>query len=132
MQLSNFLRIVLKLDAASCLGIAALVLPTAAGLQDHLGIEQAALSGAAASLIPTGLFMLWLGSRREAPVALVWLAIIGNAGWAAGSLFAAAGMPGITSLGQAAVAGQGLAVAGLAFAEWTGLRQVHGESLQGA
>ena len=132
MQLSNFLRTILKLDAASCLAIAAVVLPFAAFLEPPLGIEAQLLQGAAASLIPIGLFILWLGSRREAPAALVMLVIAGNFGWAAASLGAAASLAGITPLGQAAVAGQGLAVLGLALAEWAGLRSSQKSSPQSA
>ena len=122
MQLSNFLRTVLKLDAASCLGMAAAVLPFAASLQAPLGIDARILQGAAASLVPIGLFILWLGSRREAPAALVVLVIVGNLGWTAASLAAAGGLTGITPLGQTAVAGQAIAVLALALAEWAGLR----------
>ena len=123
MQLSNFLRTVLKLDSASCLGMAALVLPTAGALQGPLGIEAAVLTSAAASLVPIGLFMLWLGMRREAAAGLVWLVILGNLGWTAASLFAAANLPGITAIGQAVATAQGLAVLALALLEWVGLRQ---------
>lgn len=122
MQFSNFLRTVLKLDAASCLGIAALVLPMAGALEGPFGIDANALGTAAASLIPIGLFILWLGTRRDAAAGLVWLVIAGNVGWAVASLIAAASLPGITALGQAAVAGQGLAVLALALAENSGLR----------
>ncbi len=123
MQLSNFLRTILKLDAASCLGMAALTLPAAGALQLPLGIGSSLLQAAAAALVPIGLFMLWLGSRREAPAAYVWLVILGNLGWTIASLFAASTIPGITSLGQVAVTGQALAVLVLALAEWFGLRQ---------
>ena len=123
MQLSNFLRVVLKLDAATCLGMAALVLPTAAALQTPLGIDVALLRSAAASLIPIGLFMLWVGTRRDAPAGFVWLIILGNLAWTLGSLLAAADLPGITTLGQLLVIGQGLGVLALAIAEWAGLRQ---------
>lgn len=122
MQLSNFLRTVLKLDAASCLGMAALLIPMAEALQAPFGIDSGLLAAAAASLIPIGLFILWLGTRREAAAALVWLVIVGNLGWTAASLAAAGSLPGITSLGHAAVAGQALAVLVLALAEWAGLR----------
>ena len=122
MQLSNFLRTVLKLDAASCLAIAAIVIPMAGMLQEPLGIEAGALSAAAASLIPIGLFVLWLGTRREAPTALVAIVILGNIGWAIASFAAAGSVPAITFLGQAVVAGQGLAVLALAIAEWAGLK----------
>ena len=123
MQLSTFLRTVLKLDSASCLGAAALVLPAAGVLQLPLGIDATLLQAAVAPLVPIGLYMLWLGTRREAAPALVWLVIAGNIGWAAGSLFAAASLPGISALGQLAVTGQGLAVLALALLEWAGLRQ---------
>ena len=129
MQLSKFLRTVLKLDSASCLGTAALVLPAAAALQQPLGIEAGPLRAAAASLVPIGLYMLWLGTRREAHPAFVWLVILGNIGWAAASLLVAASLAGITPLGQLAVAGQGLAVLALGIAEWAGLR---GSSMQAA
>lgn len=122
MQLSNFLRTVLKLDAASCLAMAAIVIPMAGMLQEPLGIEAGALSAAAASLILIGLFVLWLGTRREAPAALVAIVVLGNIGWAVASFAAAGSLPAITVLGQAVVAGQGLAVLALAIAEWAGLK----------
>ena len=90
MQLSKFLRTVLKLDALSCLAMAALALPAAGMLREPLGIDPAVLTPAAASLIPIGLFIGWLGTRREAPAALVWLVIAGNLGWSAASFAAAA------------------------------------------
>ena len=132
MQLSKFLRTVLKLDAASCLGMAALVLPAAATLEGPLGINSNVLLAGAAPLVPIGLFILWLGTRSEAAAGLVWLVILGNFGWMAASLAAAQGLAGITPLGQLAVAGQGLAVLGLALAEWAGLRASQRASLEGA
>lgn len=122
MKLSNFLRTVLKLDAASCLAMAAIILPLSGMLSETFGIEAAALSAAALALIPIGVFVLWLGTRRETPAALVVLVIAGNLGWAIASFAAAGSVPAITFLGQAAVAGQGLAVLVLAIAEWVGLR----------
>ena len=122
MQLSNFLRTILKLDSASCLAMAAIVIPMAAMLEQPFGIEAAALSAAAVPLIPIGLFVLWLGTRPEAPVSLVAMVIIGNVAWAAASFAAVGSVPEITSLGQIAVAAQGLAVLALALAEWKGLR----------
>jgi hypothetical protein len=68
------------------------------------------------------LFVLWLGTRREAPAALVVLVIAGNIAWAVASFAAAGSVPAITFLGQAVVAGQALAVLVLAIAEWAGLK----------
>lgn len=123
MTLSSFLRTILKLDAASCLGMAAIVLAAGESLSGPLGIDTPILRGAAISLAPIGFFILWLGLRREAPAALVYLVIVGNIGWAAGSFAAALDLPGITPLGALLVAGQGLAVLGLAVLEWAGVRQ---------
>lgn len=123
MQLSNFLRAVLKLDAATCLGTGALALATAGYLSGPLGIETGALSAAAVSLIPIGLFILWLGTRREAHPALVYLVIVGNLGWTAASFATVFGLPGITAMGVALVAAQGLVVLVLALLEWRGLVQ---------
>jgi len=122
MQLSNFLRTVLKLDAASCLAMAALVLPMASLLERPLGVDAGELVAAALLLIPTGVFILWLGTRREAPAGLVGLVIAGNLAWAAASFAAAALTPAITVLGQFFIAGQGLVVFVLALAEWAGLK----------
>lgn len=123
MQLSNFLRTVLKLDAATCLGMAALVLPAAGALQGPLGIDAGLLRSAAVSLVPIGLFMLWVGTRREAAAGFVWLIIVSNLAWTAGSLLAAAELPAVTAVGQMLVIGQGLGVLALAILEWAGLRQ---------
>ena len=128
MLYSNFLRTVLKLDAASCLGMAALVLPTVRSLAPVMGMDAAALSAAAASLIPIGVFILWAGTRREAPAAIVYLIILGNLGWTAASLATAFGVPGITALGALLIAGQGLAVLALALLEWRGVRQSIGSA----
>ena len=132
MQLSNFLRTVLKLDAASCLAMAVIVLPFAAGLEAPFGIDAAILQGAAASLIPIGLFILWLGTRREVAAGLIVLVIIGNLGWTAASLALSAGLPGMTMLGQLAVTAQAIAVLALALAEWAGLRSSQKASWESA
>ena len=55
MKLATFLRTVLKLDAASCLAMAAIVIPLSGMLSQPLGIEAAALGGAARLVAPGGL-----------------------------------------------------------------------------
>ena len=122
MQLNRFLRTVLMIDAASCLGMAAIVLPTAQAASGPLGVDAGLLTFASAALVPIGLYMLWLFSRREAAPLLVWLVILGNLGWTAASFATAASLPGITGLGALLVGGQGAAVLALAIAEWIGLR----------
>lgn len=123
MTYSNFLRNMLKLDCATCLGSAALLVPGAAALAGPLGIPQAILSMAGLALIPIGLFMGWLGIRGEGPAALVQLVIFGNLGWVAASLALVAALPAILPLGAAFVIGQAAVVLVLAILERRGLRQ---------
>ncbi len=122
MLLSTYLRAVLKIDAASCLAMGAVLVPAAAALEGPTGMAAALLSAAGLALIPLGLFILWLGTRRQAPSALVLLVVVGNVGWTAASFLAAASLPQITAAGQLLTVGQGLAVLLLAYLEWRGLR----------
>jgi hypothetical protein len=122
MQLSNLLRTILKLDAASCLGMAAVLVPGGAMLEPLLGVPAALLTGAGLSLVPIGLFILWLGMRGEAPAALVYLVILGNVGWSLASFGAAAFIPMISALGVAAVSAQAIAVAAFAMLEYAAVR----------
>ena len=130
MQLSTYLRTVLKIDSASCLAMAAILIPAAAMLEGPTGIAAAMLRASGIALIPLGAFILWLGTRREAPAGLVWLVIVGNIGWTAASLAAASSLPQITPAGYFLVIGQGLAVLLLAYLEWRGLRS--SQLIQGA
>ena len=123
MPLTNFLKRVLILDSASCLFMGAILLAGGGDLSDLLGLSGSLVSGAGSLLIPLGLFILWLGTRSAAHLALVWLVIVGNVGWAAESLIVAFTTAGITGLGTLFVAGQGAAVAALAALEYTGLQR---------
>ena len=123
MTYSNFLRTVLKLDCASCLAMAALLVPGAAALSGPLGVAEELLRFAGLVLIPLGLFIGWLGLRGEGPAGFVGLVVIGNIGWTAASFALAATLPAITAIGVAFVSVQALAVLGLALLEWRGLRQ---------
>lgn len=118
MQLSNILRTVLRIDATSCLAMAALVIPTVGMIEGPLGIDRAVLTAAGISLLPIGLFILWLGSRREAWPGLVYLVVVGNIGWALSSFALTLSTPGITAIGTLAVVGQGAFVLLLALIEW--------------
>lgn len=119
---STFLRTILKLDAASCLAMGAILVPGAAALAGPLGMPLELLLAAGAMLIPLGLFIGWLGTRQGGPAALVWLVIVGNLGWATASLLPAFNLPGISPAGIAVTVAQGLAVLLLAMLEWRGLR----------
>ena len=120
---SKFLRAVLKLDAATCLAMAALLIPAGDPLAELLGIPLAILNAAGLALVPIGLFIAFLGFRGEGPGALVWLVILGNLDWVAASAVLMAGLAAITAPGTAFVAGQAIGVAVLALLEWRGMRQ---------
>lgn len=122
MQLSRFLRTVLKLDAASCLVMAAALVPGAELLEPDLGIPATLLASAGASLIPIGLFILWLGTREAAPPVLVYLVIAGNLAWTVASL-ASLALLSVTTLGLATLVGQALAVAAFAMLELRATRE---------
>ena len=123
MQLSHFLKRILILDSASCLGMGAALIVGDGALSELTGLSELLLAGAGYLLIPLGLFIGWLGSRDAAQVGLVWLVIVGNVGWTLESLVVAFTVTGITSLGSLFVAGQGAAVLALAALEYVGLQR---------
>jgi hypothetical protein len=123
MHISPFLRSILKLDAATCLAMAALLAPGASTLSPLLGIPSAILAGAGLSLVPIGLFMLWLGTRDRAPAIFAHLVIAGNLAWTCASFILVAALQSITAAGTTLVIAQALAVAVFALLEWRGLRQ---------
>ncbi len=123
MQMTPFLKRVLLLDAASCLGMAAVLIPGANLLSGPLGLSPALLMAAGALLIPCGLFMGWLATRNAASPAFVWLVIIGNFLWVAKSVAVIFVFAGITALGIAFVLAQAAVVLALALLERIGLRR---------
>jgi len=123
MQMTTFLKRVLLLDAASCLGMGAGLLLGAGLLSDPLGLPGALLSGAGAVLIPIGLFIAFVGTRAAPPAALVWLVIVGNLGWVVESAIVAFGTAGVTPLGTAFVLAQATAVFGITVLEFAGVRR---------
>jgi hypothetical protein len=126
MSPNRFLRLILSFDAASCLGLGLIAAVGAKALSPLLGLSAGLLSAAALLLLPLGLFVAWLASRSEPPRPLVWALIAGNVLWTAESFFLIGQSEGaITALGSAFVAGQALAVLGLALLEYAGLRKVH-------
>ncbi len=123
MTLSKFLKRILMLDAASCLGMGAALIAGDGALSGLTGVSEPLLAGAGYLLIPLGLFIGWLGSRDAAHAGLVWLVIVGNVGWTLESLVVAFTTAGITGLGSLFIAGQGAAVLALAALEYVGLRR---------
>jgi hypothetical protein len=123
MQMTPFLKRVLLLDAASCLGMAALLIPGANLLSGPLGLSPTLLMAAGLILIPCGLFMSWVATRKVTSSLFVWIVILGNFAWVAKSLVVAFVLAGITALGIAFVLAQAAAVLVLAILERVGLRR---------
>lgn len=123
MPMSPFLKRVLLLDAISCLGMAALLLPGAALLAPLLGLDRGLLFGAGALLAPLGLLILWIATRRDLYLWLVSLVVAGNLLWTVESVLLLTVAAGVTAIGVAFVSGQAAIVAGLALLEYVGIRR---------
>lgn len=127
MNIAIFLKRVLLMDAASCLGLGALLLIAAGTLSGLFGIEPRTLQLAGAILVPTGLFMAWTALRVPIAPVLVGLIILGNILWVAESFLFLGQQPGATAIGQAFVIAQAVAVAGLAALETLGILRLRAE-----
>ena len=123
MRMTTFLKRVLLLDAASCLGMGAVLVAGDGALSELFGVPELLLAGAGYLLIPIGLFIGWLGARSAAHGALIGLVIVGNVAWTIESLVIVSTTAGITGLGSLFVAGQGAAVLMLAILEFIGLQR---------
>ena len=130
MQPHLFLKRVLMLDAASCLGMGALLALGAGALAPLFGLDRALLFGAGVALLPIGLFILWIGARRSLLPAAVYLIVAGNLAWVVESVLVVRGAEAITPLGTAFVLAQAAAVAGLSALEWLGVRRLRGVAAQ--
>jgi len=117
---SSFLRRALHVDAATCFGTGALLSLGADKLSSLLGLPAALLLYAGLALFPVAAFLAWVGSRRSVSPAGAWLAILGNAGWIAGSILVLV-LLSPTGLGTAFVIAQAVVVALL---EFMGLRRI--------
>ncbi|PSJ38296.1 hypothetical protein [Allosphingosinicella deserti] len=119
-----FLKRILLLDAASCLGMGALLAIVAGPLTGLFGIDLAILRGAGLLLLPIGLFIGWTALRPVLRPLPIWLVIAGNLLWTAESFVLIASNAGITGLGQAFVAAQALMVAALTLLETAGVLKI--------
>jgi len=115
------LRRILLVDAGSCVGMGLFLALLADPLSPMLGLPAALLSYAGLALLPIAAFMGWVATREQPPLAGVWLVILGNAGWVAGSV-ALLFLVSPTALGYAFVIGQAAIVAGLAELEYVSTR----------
>jgi len=122
MSSTLFLRRILALDSLSCAAMGLLMALGASSLAPLFGLPEPLVRTAGLLLLPLAAFIGWLASRPAPPPALVWVVIIGNAGWTAESVVVL-GQHQPTALGTAFVAAQAAAVLGLAALEYMGLRK---------
>lgn len=119
----QFLRNVLLLDAATCVATGVVMAAGAGPIAGLTGLSPSLLTGAGLALLPIAAFIAIVAMRPSTWPAGVWLVILGNAGWIAGSLAVAfGGADGANALGLGFVLAQAAAVAVLAELEYTGLR----------
>lgn len=118
----NFLRTILLLDAATCAVMGAALALGAAPIARLTDIPPGLLLYAGLSLFPIAAFIA-IVAMRPVP-ATVWLVILGNLGWVAGSLLLlVSGWIAPNGLGYAFVAVQAIAVAVITKLEHGALRQ---------
>jgi len=117
------LRTLLRIDAATCAGMGAVLTAGAGALGGLTGLAPALLTAAGLSLFPIAAFMVFVATRAVVPPAGVGLVVAGNVLWVAGSLILLVpGVSGANELGIAFVLAQALIVAALAWFELVALR----------
>lgn len=120
----QFLRVVLRADAASGLATSLLQLLLTGLLVDLLGLPGELLIGSGLMLLVYAAGAAFLANCDPIPRPLVWVLVAGNWAWVAGCLVLLFGGPvAPTLLGKAYLVVQAVAVAALAELQWFALRQ---------
>src|SRR3954453_6568100 len=119
---SDFLRRVLLVDAASCIGMGLMLAALAVPLSRWFGLPAGMLREVGLFLLAFAVLVAALGLRRASPRLLFWMVVVGNALWALDSvLLLVSGWGAPTALGGGFVGAQALVVALLAELEFSGL-----------
>src|SRR5688500_7592607 len=84
--MTDFIRRVLFVDAATCAGTGLFLALLAVPLAPFLGLPADLLLDAGLALLPIAAFIAWVATRDAISAAGVWLVIIGNAAWVLASL----------------------------------------------
>jgi hypothetical protein len=120
----KFLRGVLLVDAATCVATGLLMTLGGDTLARLTAFPEPLLRYAGISLFPVAIFMAVVGTRESIAPGGVWVIIIGNALWVAGSaLLLFGGMIAPNALGYVVISAQAATVALLAELEYFGLRK---------
>lgn len=113
------LRKVLLLDAGTCVAAGAVMSLLAGPLARLTAIPEPLLLTAGLALFPVAAFMAFVARMPSIPKAAVWLIVLGNAAWVAGSaLLLLAALIRPNGFGVAFILAQALAVAVLAWLEF--------------
>jgi len=124
LRTSTFLRWVLFADATTCIATGLLMMLGSGLLEQFLGLPPGLSRYAGASLLPFAAFLVYLAKREYLSPPAVWIVIVLNALWTAGSfLILLTGWIAPTEPGYAFVVAQALGVAGFAGLEFFGLRR---------
>ena len=122
----NFLRNVLRADAASCVASALLQIAFGSLMARLSGLPEALLVGTGLFLLVYGAAVAFISTRQPVPRAIVWLLVGGNAMWAVGCVaLLVSGALAPTLLGEAYVVLQALTVAVLAELQYFGLKRAN-------
>ncbi len=124
-QSPNFLRNVLLIDATTCVITGALMTLGSGVLTQLTSIPRDLLLYAGLSLFPIAAFMAVAATRAALSSTAVWLVILGNVAWVAGSLWLlVGGTISPNAFGFVFIAAQAVAVAVLAELEVIGVRRL--------
>jgi hypothetical protein len=120
----KFLRSVLLVDTATCVATGLLMTLGDDILARLTAVPESLLHYAGMSLFPVAIFIDLVGTRESIAPSGVWVVIITNALWVAGSaLLLLGGMIAPNALGYVVISAQAAAVALLAELEYFGLRK---------
>ena len=119
----RFLRSVLWADAASGAATALLQLTAGGALASLLGLPAGLLVASGLALLVYVAGAAYLASCEPVPRGPVWALVLGNWAWVAGCLALLFTGAAGTTLGQAYLVVQAVAVAALAELQWMGLRR---------
>ena len=119
----NTLRRVLLLDAAASGGMGVLFLVAADSLGSLFGLPLTLVRSVGVFLVPFGVILVWVATRRYALPAITRAIVIGNVLWVIASVWLlVSGLLKPTLLGEVFVLAQAAAVVLFAFLEYRGLR----------
>ncbi|MDX5372795.1 MAG: hypothetical protein LPK18_10205 [Pseudomonadaceae bacterium] len=121
---SPLLRRALLADGLVGLGTGSLLVLAAGWLAELLSLPRELLLASGWTLLPLGVFLVWLGSCEQINRLLVWAVLAINALWVVDSLLLLiAGWIAPNLLGQVFVIGQALLVLLFLELEWVGLKR---------